>query len=132
MKLDAAIRRHGFRRWYSRELTRAHLQLLLLLFCAIGVFAAVELVFRPGPWIHRLGNGALLLICLGLGLRSLRRYLTMMMRAEGNAAQAVCPQCQSYGLLEVVDQEPGGEHVAVRCRKCANTWQILDVEPDED
>ena len=132
MKLDAAIRERGFRRWYSRQLTRAHLQLLLLLFCAIGLFAAVELVFRPEPWPQRLGNGALVLICLGLGLRSLRRYLALMMRAEGIAAQAVCPQCQTYGLLEVLDRKPETAEVAVRCRKCAHGWQIVDVDPGND
>ena len=132
MKLDAAIRRHGFRRWYSRELTRAHLQLLLLLFCAIGLFAAVELILRQEPWTHRLGNGALLLICLGLGLRSLRRYLTLMMRAEAIAAQAVCSQCQAYGLLEVPEQGTGTAKVAVRCRKCAHAWRIVEVEPGDD
>ena len=132
MRLDAAIRERGFRRWYSRELTRAHLQLLLLLFCAIGLFAAVELVFRPEPWPQRLANGALLLICLGLGLRSLRGYLTRMMRAEGIAAQAVCPQCQAYGLLEVLDQGIEAEEVSVKCRKCAHAWRIVEVEPGDD
>ena len=38
MKLDDGIRRLGFLTWYSRELTQAHLRLLLLLFSAIGLF----------------------------------------------------------------------------------------------
>ena len=131
MKLEDGIRKHGFRRWYSRELTRAHLHLLLLLLSAIGLFAGLELVSRPLPWSERLGNAILVLICLGVGLWSLRRYLFLMMRAEAIAAQAVCPRCQAYGLLRIPDRATGGEPVPVSCRRCANTWRISDLVSDD-
>ena len=131
MKLEDGIRKHGFRRWYSRELTQAHLQLLLFLFCAIGLFAGLELLSRPLSWSERWGNAVLVLICLGVGLWSLRRYLFLMMRAEGIAAQAVCPHCQAYGLLRIADRASGSEPVPVSCRKCATTWQISDLASDD-
>ena len=126
MRLDDGIRKHGFRKWYSRELTRAHLQLLILLLSTIGLFAAVELISRPAPTSDRLGNLLLLLVCLGLALWSLRRYLFLFKRAEGIAGQAVCPSCRAYGRLQVQDSLADGEQVSVSCLKCAKQWQICD------
>ena len=42
MKLADGIRKHGFRKWYERELLQSHAHLLLTFFCAIGLFAAFE------------------------------------------------------------------------------------------
>jgi hypothetical protein len=131
MKLTDGIRRHGFMDWYSRELTQAHLRLLLLLFSAIGLFAALELLGRQAPMQQHLLNTALLLICLGVGIWSLRRYLFLMMRAEGIARQAVCPNCQAYGRLRLAEGDAGSEdRVTVSCRKCAHPWQISDLGGD--
>ncbi len=131
MRLDDGIRKHGFRKWYSRELTLAHLQLVLLLLSTIGVFAAVELVSRPGPAPERLGNGMLLLACLVIGVWSLRRYFFLLMRAEAIARQAVCPGCRVYGRLRLQDPADGGGQVTVSCVRCARRWHICDlgIEP---
>ncbi len=130
MKLEDGIRRHGFLHWYSRELTQAHLRLLLLLFSAIGLFAALELLGRQAPLGQHLLNTVLLLICLGVGIWSLRRYLFLLVRAEGIARQAVCPNCQAYGKLKL--SEPAGREgmVTVTCRKCDHAWQIADLGAD--
>jgi Zn ribbon nucleic-acid-binding protein len=131
MRLDDGIRRHGFRDWYSRELTQAHLRLLLLLFSAIGLFATLELLGRQAPLGQHLLNTVLLLVCLGVGMWSLRRYLFLMMRAEGIARQAVCPNCQAYGRLKLSEEAADGDGpVTVACRKCAHPWQISDVGTD--
>ena len=126
MRLDDGIRKLGFRKWYSRELTRAHLQLLMLLLSTIGLFAAVELVGRPAPTPERLGNLLLLLVCLGVALWSLRRYLFLFKRAEVIATQAVCPSCRAYGRLQVRESADDGEQVSVSCLKCSKQWQICD------
>ncbi len=130
MKLDDGIRRFGFLTWYSRELTQAHLRLLLLLFSAIGLFAALELLGREAPLGQHLLNTVLLFVCLGIGVWSLRRYLYLMMRAEGIARQAVCGKCQSYGRLKLSEPEPRNGQVTVACRKCAHAWQISDLNAD--
>ncbi len=130
MKLDDGIRRHGFLDWYSRELTQAHLRLLLLLFSAIGLFASLELLGRQAPLSQHLLNTVLLLICLGVGIWSLRRYLFLMMRAEGIARQAVCANCQAYGRLKLSEQAGRDGRVTVACRKCAHAWQIADLGAD--
>jgi hypothetical protein len=130
MRLDEGIRRHGFKRWYSRELTRAHLRLLLLLLALLGLFASLELLGRGAPLSQQLGNFSLLLICLGVGLWSLRGYMSLMMRAEAIARCAICPSCQAYGRLELRDHEAGSDDVAVSCRKCSSGWKITDVGAD--
>ena len=131
MRLDDGIRRHGFRDWYSRELTQAHLRLLLLLFSAIGLFAVLELLGREAPLSQHLLNTALLLVCLGMGVWSLRCYLFLMMRAEGIARQAVCPNCKAYGRLKLSDEKGDDEgRLTVACRKCAHPWQISDLGTD--
>jgi hypothetical protein len=130
MKLDDGIRRHGFLAWYSRELTQAHLRLLLLLFSAIGLFAALELLGRQAPLAQHVLNGFLVLVCLGLGIWSLRRYLFLMMRAEGIARQAVCPNCHAYGKLKLSEPADRDDRVTVACRRCAHPWQISDLGGD--
>lgn len=127
MKLDDGIRRFGFLTWYSRELTQAHLRLVLLLFSAIGLFAALELLGREAPLVQHLLNTALVLVCLGIGVSSLRRYLYLMMRAEGIARQAVCQNCHAYGKLKLSQPEAAEGKVTVACRKCAHAWQIFDL-----
>lgn len=128
MRLEDGLRKHGFKRWYSRELGRAHLQLLILVLSSVGVFAAVELVARPSPTPTRLGNLLLLLVCLALGLRSLRRYFAIFMRAEAIAGQAVCPGCRTYGRLRLQTAAASNGEVSVVCVKCARPWQICDFE----
>jgi hypothetical protein len=127
MRLDDGIRRHGFLNWYTRELTQAHLRLLLLLLSAIGLFAALELLGRKAPLSQHLLNTALLLVCLGVAIWSLRRYLFLMMRAEGIARQAVCPNCRAYGKLKLSKQANSDGRVTVACRKCAQAWEIDDL-----
>jgi hypothetical protein len=36
MKLAEGIRRHGFRKWYERELLQSHAHLVLCFLCVIG------------------------------------------------------------------------------------------------
>ena len=46
MKLAEGIRKHGFRKWYERELLQSHAHLLLTFLCMIGLFAAFEALGR--------------------------------------------------------------------------------------
>lgn len=124
MSLATGIRKHGFRKWYERELLHSHAHMLLTFICLIGVLAALE-----GSSLHRsisdqmlnLGTAAL---CTGVGIWALRRYMYLLMHAEAVANQADCPGCGTYARFTLVHSDPAGERVAVCCRACAHQWDI--------
>lgn len=124
MLLSDGIRRIGFRKWYERTLLASHAHLVLCFLCLIGVFAAFEAVYSFSGEGSRLGNVAAIVLCTGIGLWALRRYLGLMARAESAANQAECPQCKSYGRLELNPADARGDSVEVRCRRCGHGWHI--------
>ena len=130
MRLVDGIRTVGFRKWYGGELSRSHLSLVLLLFCAIGTLVCVELVVRQAPMSDRIGSAVLLLACAGIGAVALRRYLFLLMRAEEVARQAVCPECATYGSIDLAEGDPQPDLMDVRCRSCHHVWSMSD--PGED
>ena len=124
MKLADGIRKHGFRKWYERELLQSHAHLLLCFLCVIGLFAAFEAAWRFEGGLDRLVNLGAGLLCAATGLWALRRYLTLLNTAEAVANQAECPQCKAYGRLELLQSDATGEQVRVRCRGCGHGWRI--------
>ncbi len=124
MKLAEGLRKHGFRKWYERQLLQSHAHMVLTFLCAIGIFAAMEAASQ----FHSLGdqftNGMAVLLCTGIGLWALRRYLFLLTHAEAVAHQADCPQCGTYGRLTLVRCDAAGEEVDVCCRKCSHQWRI--------
>lgn len=124
MRLAEGIRRHGFRKWYERELMRSHLHMLLLLLCTIGLLGAFEVFSHAAPMRDQLEVMASVLLCAGTGVWSLRRYLYLLMHAEAVANQAVCAQCQSYGRLVVEHVDVATQRVGVRCKQCGHAWPI--------
>jgi hypothetical protein len=120
MKLAEGIRKHGFRKWYERELLQSHAHMLLAFLCLIGLFAAFEGAWRFRDW-QDLGTG---LLCAALGLWALRRYLTLLSTAEAVAHQADCPRCKAYGRLELLRSDAAGDDVHVRCRQCGHEWDM--------
>lgn len=124
MLLSDGIRRIGFRKWYERTLLASHAHLVLCFLCLIGVFAAFEASQQFREAGERLGNIAAILLCAGVGVWALRRYLMLMSRAESAANQAECPSCKAYGRLELPAADAQGDEVEVRCRGCAHQWRI--------
>ena len=124
MKLAEGIRKHGFRKWYERELLQSHAHLLLCFLCVIGLFAAFEAAWRFEGGLDRLSNLGAGLLCAATGLWALRRYLTLLHTAEAAANQAECPQCKAYGRLELLQSDATGERIRVRCRGCGHGWHI--------
>ncbi|MCA3250247.1 MAG: hypothetical protein O9339_10845 [Rubrivivax sp.] len=124
MKLAEGIRRHGFRKWYERELLQSHAHLALTFLCLIGVFAAFEGITRFRSLADQAGDVAALLLCAATGLWALRRYLFLLSHAEAVANQADCPQCEAYGRLELLQSDADGQSVQVRCRRCQHVWRI--------
>ena len=124
MRLAEGIRRHGFRKWYERELLQSHAHLVLTFLCAIGVFAAFEAMRQSATLQDRLIDIGAVLLCAGIGVWALRRYLRLLATAEAVAHQADCPACKTYGRLELIQSNASGDEVQVRCRKCNHGWHI--------
>lgn len=124
MRLAEGIRRHGFRKWYERQLLQGHAHLVLTFLCLVGVLAALESMRGAVAWPDRFEAIATMLLCVLAGLWALRRYLQLLQRAELAARQAECPQCKAYGRLELVQSDATGERVTVRCRGCGHGWRI--------
>ena len=124
MTLADGIRKHGFRKWYERELLQSHAHMLLAFLCVIGIFAAFEAASTRPALQDQLSNVGAVLVLTGVGLWALRRYLRLLSSAEAVAHQADCPQCKTYGRLELVRADATGREVEVRCRKCGHGWHI--------
>lgn len=124
MGLTEGIRKHGFRKWYERELLRGHAHLGLVIFCTLGLMMALEASSRFSSLADQLIDIAAVVLCTGAGLWALRRYLYLLMRAEAIANQADCPRCKAYGRLDLAGPAPDAAAVSVRCRACAQEWDI--------
>ena len=126
MKLADGIRKHGFRKWYERELLQSHAHLVLTFFCAIGVFAAFEALGRFRSINDQLTDIVAIVVCAGVGIWALRRYLHLLMHAEVTANQADCPECKAYGRFKLASEDPSDGSVQVCCNKCQHRWTITD------
>jgi ABC-type nickel/cobalt efflux system permease component RcnA len=124
MKLAEGIRRHGFRKWYERQLLQSHAHLAFTFLCLVGVFAALEALRGTVGWSQRWEELLSALLCGGAGLWALRRYLHLLHTAEYAANQAECPQCKVYGRLDLMESDAAGDSVVVRCRSCGHGWRI--------
>lgn len=130
MPLDEAIRKRGFRRWYSRQLIESHAHLVTGLLSLIMMAIAVELVeFRhtPSGWLSLLaiaGAGG------GLCVFAWRQFSRLLFRAEYLAERANCPACRAYARFDILATRASADAVAecaldVRCRACGEPWTIL-------
>ena len=134
MQLADGIRRHGFKKWYERELLRGHAHLVVLIFCCLGLMMALEGATRFRSTADQLFDLMAVVVCTGPGLWALRRYMGLLLRAESIANQADCPRCKAYGRLELAastspasaaqTSEAQDQQVAVRCRACGHEWPI--------
>lgn len=133
-QLADGIRRHGFKKWYERELLVGHAHLVAVIVCTLGLMMALEATTRFRSTADQLIDLVAVFICAAAGLWALRRYLFLLLRAESIANQADCPRCKVYGRLELAQPAalpsraaPAEEQrLAVRCRSCAHEWDIHD------
>lgn len=126
MKLAESLRKHGFRKWYERELLQSHAHLLLAFLCMIGVFAAFEAFDRTRSWLDQATDVVAILVCTAMGVWALRRYLYFLGHAEATANQADCPVCKAYGNFTVESDDARRQTLLVCCRKCRHRWTISD------
>lgn len=131
-QLADGIRKHGFKKWYERELLRGHAHLVAVIACTLGLMMALEATMRFRSTADQLIDLVALLLCAAAGVWALRRYLYLLLRAESIANQADCPRCKVYGRLELAQPVPSPsqaaaarvQRLAVRCRACAQEWHI--------
>jgi predicted metal-binding protein len=124
MKLAAGIRKHGFRKWYERELLQSHAHMALTFVCMIGVLGAFEAASRFRGWVDQLIDVVAVVTCGVVGLWALRRYLALLMHAEHVANQADCPGCGAYARFKLVTAFADEESARVCCRQCSHEWTI--------
>ena len=129
MRLDDAIRKRGFRRWYERQLYDGCAYLITGFLALIMMAVAVEVIE------YRRSTGALLtLLFVGAAGGALcvfawRQFTWLLFRAEHVAERAVCPGCRTYAkfTLDSAAEQPDaaiGWTLAVHCRTCGHSWQI--------
>lgn len=123
-ELAAGIRKHGFRKWYERELISSHAHLVLTFLSMVGLLGGLEVYDRGAPLTDQAHAIAAVLASAAVGIWALRRYLYLLLHAEATANQAVCPQCQAYGRFDLASEQPRPESVRVRCRQCRCEWPI--------
>jgi Zn ribbon nucleic-acid-binding protein len=124
VKLAAGIRKHGFRKWYERELTRSHAHMALTFICMIGVLAAFESASKNRGWADQAIDVVAVIVCGAGGLWALRRYLSLLLHAEHVAHQANCPACGTYARFQLVRADAEHDRVQVCCRQCGHEWTI--------
>lgn len=126
-----SIRKLGFRRWYERQLIESHAWFVTCFLCLILALACAEDVgLVVGGW-----KPVLMLSIIAasgaLGIAALKRYWSLLNRAEAIAEQSTCRRCRSYGRLQVLGSDEAHRAASrdsgwlrVQCRKCGNRWII--------
>lgn len=121
--LSDGIRKVGFRKWYERELLSSHAHLVLAVLSVVAMIASFE-AFSGATMAEKLMDAVFVIVCAAVALWSLRRYLYLMLRAEGVANQANCSDCGTYGRFKVVGQHGNPSATEVCCNQCAHQWTI--------
>ena len=134
MSVAEYIHRHGFRRWYERQLIESHAYLALAFVAMILLLSGVELLGDSTSGSKYFA----ILISAALGgtlmLIAWRRFTVLLARAEQFGELATCPECKAWGQFRVLGQETapddeppeaGRPHwLNVRCTKCGHQWRI--------
>jgi hypothetical protein len=124
MSAAQKIRRLGFRKWYERELTRCHGNLVLLVFGALGLLGCAETYTAQLAITDQLQVLGAAVASAAIAYLALRRYLYQLNHAEFVANQAVCASCATYGKWDLPADQSAGEQLHVRCRHCGHQWEI--------
>lgn len=134
MQVTRYIERHGFRRWYERQLIESHAYLALGFVALILMLSGLELLRDAEAGVRYAtvlaagaAGGTLLVVCW-------RRFSVLLARAEHFGEAATCPQCAAWGKFKVVAQEStsvddppeaGRPHwLNVQCKKCEANWRL--------
>ena len=128
------ISKFGFRRWYERQLIEGHMYFVTCFLCLMTVAICVEQIDWRAPILQITFLLSVILAGAVLCVASLRWYNFLLARAECLGAQSNCAQCETYGVLAVLDgrggddapnealASAGGGCLRVRCKKCGHEW----------
>lgn len=133
MGIPEYIQRHGFRRWYERQLIESHAYLTLAFVALILLASGIEVLADSTGF-----NYFAMLFAAALGgtlmLVAWRRFTVLLARAEQFAEAATCAKCKSWGEFRVLGQESAVDDdppesgrprwLRVRCTRCANEWRM--------
>ena len=125
-RLSEGLTRLGFRKWYERQLLSSHAHMVLALLSFVAMLASLE-AFATGDGGSKLLNAAFALIGGATAIWAMRRYLSLMVRAEAIAHQANCSACGEYGRFLVLSEDRPAHLTLVRCRRCDHHWAIADA-----
>ena len=134
MQVIEYVERHGFRRWYERQLIESFAYLTLGFFALILLLSGVEVLSHADSGVRYLfaltaaaAGGVLMLVAW-------HRFRALFARAEHFAEAATCPQCKAWGKFKVLAQESsrdedppeaGRPHwLRVRCTQCEAGWRL--------
>lgn len=117
------IRQVGFRKWYERQLLSSHGYMILAVLSLVAVVASFEALRGASPSERQL-DVLFVIVSAAIGLWALRRYLFLLLRAEGVASQASCGDCGTYGRFTIVAENHSHNETQVRCSKCEHLWTI--------
>ena len=121
MEPGRSIGKLGFRRWYERRLIEGHAWLVSCVLCGLAIAVTVEHISFKKALPDAIMILAFVFVAGLVCWHSLERYRRIMGQAEHFADHSTCAQCHVYGRFLVLREAP---QLKVRCRKCANEWQI--------
>ena len=133
MRVADYIQRHGFRRWYERQLIESHAYLTLAFVALILLLSSMEVLrdAKGDSYLAMLSAAALGGV---LTIVAWRRFTVLLARAEQFAEGATCPDCKAWGKFRVTRQESASEEdppeagrphwLRVRCTQCGNEWRL--------
>jgi hypothetical protein len=133
MEPAESIGRLGFSRWYERQLIQGHAYLVTCFLCIVLIGVCLEAIGAQASRLEQLLAAAAILGTGMLGIHSLRRYRTILLRAEALARGATCKSCQAYGRIKILESGATGEEAAqdgrapwlkVQCAKCGHAWTM--------
>lgn len=134
MQVADYIQRHGFRRWYERQLVESHAYLALAFVALILLLAGIEVLGDAKGGLQYLAILSAAALGGTLMLVAWRRFVVLLTRAEQFGELATCASCKAWGKFKVLGQESerdddppeaGKPHwLRVRCTKCGNEWRL--------
>lgn len=120
------LRKHGYRKWYERQLIESHLYLVTLVLALIVMVAGMEMLSLRRTAQDVIFDGTLIVGGAWLSWYCWRRYALAMMVAEHVGHQAQCPACKRLGFRAVPIDEAGGSplQLVAACPRCGHRWPI--------
>jgi hypothetical protein len=127
------IQRHGFRRWYERQLIESHAYLALGFIALIMLLSGAEVLGDMKSGASYLSTITMAALAGVLMLVAWRRFNALLARAERFAEGASCPECKTWGKFRVIGEEAVADEPAdaarprwlrVRCAQCGGEWRL--------